>query len=180
MFENREQVSKKRTEQKIVAAKQEVAYIDLTQQGDTHIMSDYQRGLIITVCGVLFVTPDSLFVRLIDAQPITIAFWRSATSGVLIMTFLLLFEGRSCFRVIMYIGNGLALLFSHWLHISCLCPCDCKHQRCKCCIYLCHYSCICSRLQPIIPWRAIVHCLNAYDDRRCARPLCHCLWINRK
>ena len=61
MFENHEQVSKKRTEQKIVAAKQEVAYIELTQQRDTHIMSDYQRGLIITVCGVLFVTPDLAF-----------------------------------------------------------------------------------------------------------------------
>ena len=68
-------------------------------------MSDYQKGLLITVCGVLFVTPDSLFVRLIDAQPMTIAFWRSATSGIFIMTFLLLFKDRSCFRVIMYMGK---------------------------------------------------------------------------
>ena len=68
-------------------------------------MSDYQKGLLITVCGVLFVTPDSLFVRLIDAHPMTIAFWRSAISGILIITSLLLFEGRSCFRVIMYMGK---------------------------------------------------------------------------
>lgn len=68
-------------------------------------MSDYQKGLLITVCGVLFVTPDSLFVRLIEAHPMTIAFWRSAISGIVIITFLLLFEGRSCFRVIMYMGK---------------------------------------------------------------------------
>ena len=68
-------------------------------------MSDYQKSLLITVCGVLFVTPDSLFVRLIDAHPMTIAFWRSAISGILIMTSLLLFEGRRCFRVIMYMGK---------------------------------------------------------------------------
>ncbi len=35
----------------------------------------------------------------------TIAFWRSAISGILIITFLLLFEGRGCFRVIMRMGK---------------------------------------------------------------------------
>ena len=68
-------------------------------------MSDYQKGLLITVCGVLLVTPDSLFVRLIEAHPMTIAFWRSAISGILIVAFLLLFEGRGCFQVIMRMGK---------------------------------------------------------------------------
>ncbi len=68
-------------------------------------MSDHQKGLLITVCGVLLVTPDSLFVRLIEAHPMTIAFWRSAISGVLIIFFLLLFEGLRCFQVIMRMGK---------------------------------------------------------------------------
>ena len=67
-------------------------------------MSDYQKGLLITVCGVLLVTPDSLFVRLIETPPMAIAFWRSAVSGILILCFLLLFEGRSSFRVLFQMG----------------------------------------------------------------------------
>jgi hypothetical protein len=33
-------------------------------------MSEYQKGLLITFFGVLFVTPDSLFVRLISSDGI--------------------------------------------------------------------------------------------------------------
>ena len=36
-------------------------------------MSEHLKGLIITTLGVLFVVPDSLFVRLIDAEPLVVA-----------------------------------------------------------------------------------------------------------
>jgi hypothetical protein len=36
-------------------------------------MSDHVKGLLITTLGVLFVVPDSLFVRLIDASAPTIS-----------------------------------------------------------------------------------------------------------
>ena len=44
-------------------------------------MSDQTKGLLITLFGVLFVVPDSLFVRLIPADPLTIAFWRVLLAG---------------------------------------------------------------------------------------------------
>lgn len=45
-------------------------------------MTDHHKGLLITALGVLFIVPDSLFVRLIDTDMLTIAFWRNLTSGV--------------------------------------------------------------------------------------------------
>ena len=68
-------------------------------------MTNYKKGLLITVVGVLFVTPDSLFVRLIDSDAMTIAFWRSTISGALIICFLLITEGLSCFKNILIMGK---------------------------------------------------------------------------
>ena len=42
-----------------------------------YAVSDYSKGLIITALGVLLVVPDSLFVRLIDGDPMVTAFWRA-------------------------------------------------------------------------------------------------------
>lgn len=39
-------------------------------------MTDYQRGLLLTGLGVLFLTPDALLVRLIECPPWTLLFWR--------------------------------------------------------------------------------------------------------
>jgi drug/metabolite transporter (DMT)-like permease len=55
-------------------------------------MTDHLKGIIITTLGVLFVVPDSLFVRLIEAEPMAIAFWRGISSGGLILVGLLLFQ----------------------------------------------------------------------------------------
>ena len=44
-------------------------------------MSDQAKGLIITLFGVLFVVPDALFVRLINADPLAIAVWRLGLVG---------------------------------------------------------------------------------------------------
>ncbi|WP_300033561.1 hypothetical protein [uncultured Roseobacter sp.] len=44
-------------------------------------MTDQMKGLLITLAGVLLVVPDALFVRLIDADALTIAFWRQLLAG---------------------------------------------------------------------------------------------------
>ncbi len=56
-------------------------------------MSPHAKGLILTALGVLLVTPDSLFVRLIEAEPLAIAAWRGLTAGVVILIFVLIFQG---------------------------------------------------------------------------------------
>ena len=60
---------------------------------ETHI-----KGLVITTLGVLFIVPDALFVRLIAADPLTIAFWRNLLSGLAIALWVFAVHGRSGFR----------------------------------------------------------------------------------
>lgn len=48
-------------------------------------MNTHLKGLVITALGVLFVVPDSLFVRLIEADPLVVTFWRGVTSGLLVL-----------------------------------------------------------------------------------------------
>ena len=67
-------------------------------------MSDHLKGILITTLGVLLVVPDSLFVRVIDADPFTITFWRSAISGGLILVGLLIFQGVAGFRAVARTG----------------------------------------------------------------------------
>jgi drug/metabolite transporter (DMT)-like permease len=61
-------------------------------------MNDHLKGLIITTLGVLFVVPDSLFVRLIEAEPLVVAFWRGITAGVIILVGVLAFQGTAPLR----------------------------------------------------------------------------------
>ena len=68
-------------------------------------MADHQKGLLITILGVLFVVPDSLLVRLITSDPLITAFWRSLTAGILILFFLFLFHGRNSFRNLFLMGK---------------------------------------------------------------------------
>ena len=75
-------------------------------------MTDHFKGLLITTCGVLLVVPDSLFVRLIDADPMVTAFWRGIIAGGFILFGLLLFQGLSGFKGILKSGNpGLIYTF---------------------------------------------------------------------
>src|SRR6056297_1235058 len=67
-------------------------------------MSDHLKGLLITTLAVLFVVPDSLFVRLIDAGQLTTAFWRGITSGGLILAGLLFWQGTRGFAPIFRTG----------------------------------------------------------------------------
>lgn len=68
-------------------------------------MTDQAKGLLITLFGVLFVVPDSLFVRLIDANATTIAFWRLFLSGAATASWLLVLQGVSPFRAVLAQGR---------------------------------------------------------------------------
>jgi drug/metabolite transporter (DMT)-like permease len=68
-------------------------------------MTDQSKGLLITFFGVLFVVPDSLFVRLIDADAWTIAFWRLILAGGGTTVFLLIRSGLAPFRLVFATGR---------------------------------------------------------------------------
>ena len=59
----------------------------------------------LTVLGVLFVVPDSLFVRLIESDALTIAFWRQFISGSVIALGLLAVQGLAPFRAVLGTGR---------------------------------------------------------------------------
>ena len=67
-------------------------------------MNDHLKGLIITTLGVLLVVPDSLFVRLIDSEPMVTAFWRSLTAGSIVLLVLLAVQGARGFRAVLATG----------------------------------------------------------------------------
>ena len=67
-------------------------------------MSDHLKGLILTTLGVLLVVPDSLFVRLIQAEPMVTAFWRGLTSGLIVLVIVLAVQGLSGYRAVFKTG----------------------------------------------------------------------------
>ncbi len=67
-------------------------------------MNHHAKGLLITTLGVLFVVPDSLFVRLISAEPMVIAFWRAMTSGLIILAVLFMTQGTRGFAAVLNSG----------------------------------------------------------------------------
>lgn len=75
-------------------------------------MNDQAKGLLITTIGVLFVVPDALFIRLIDADVLVIAFWRMLLSGVMVLLWLAYVHGRALPATILGIGpNGFIYAF---------------------------------------------------------------------
>lgn len=64
-------------------------------------MNDHAKGLLITTLGVLFVVPDSLFVRLIEGDPMVVAFWRGMGSGLFILIGLLVVQGARGFKEVL-------------------------------------------------------------------------------
>ncbi|MEM9717046.1 MAG: DMT family transporter [Pseudomonadota bacterium] len=80
-------------------------------------MTDQAKGLIITLFGVLFVVPDSLFVRLIDAPTLTIVFWRSLTQGLVLLVVMLIIHRASYPQKIRQVGS-VAIPFSVTITIS--------------------------------------------------------------
>jgi drug/metabolite transporter (DMT)-like permease len=67
-------------------------------------MTPHLKGILLTLLGVLFVVPDSLFVRLIEAPALTVAFWRLLGAGALIALGLLALQGTAPFRAVVRTG----------------------------------------------------------------------------
>ncbi len=74
-------------------------------------MNDHLKGLTITALGILCLVPDSLFVRVIEADPMTTAFGRSAMSGLFVLLVVLAFQGFAGFRAVFRTG-WLGLLYT--------------------------------------------------------------------
>jgi drug/metabolite transporter (DMT)-like permease len=72
-------------------------------------VTDHLKGLLITATGVLFIVPDSLFVRLIDGDAASITFWRGMTAGAVILAGVLLTRGFDGFREVAATGPRGAL-----------------------------------------------------------------------
>ncbi len=79
------------------------------------MQDDRRKGLMITVSGVLIITPDSLLVRLITVDEWTILFWRGLLSAIAILLALALIQRRRFLPGLLAIGRmglGLAVMFS--------------------------------------------------------------------
>lgn len=68
-------------------------------------MNTHLKGILITALGVLIVTPDSLFVRLIDGDPLVTGFWRGLIAGLVVFIVVLLFQGPRTFSVVFKSGK---------------------------------------------------------------------------
>ncbi|MEM7206895.1 MAG: DMT family transporter [Pseudomonadota bacterium] len=78
-------------------------------------MNPHLKGTLITALGIILLSPDSLIIRLVDADKLTILFWRGLFTfeGMLLVTAML--HGRNTLRVFKAIGwpgIGAALMFT--------------------------------------------------------------------
>ncbi|MFT7476456.1 MAG: drug/metabolite transporter (DMT)-like permease [Verrucomicrobiales bacterium] len=77
-------------------------------------ISPHALGLLLTTSGVLILTPDSLLIRLIDADAWTIVFWRTVLTGLSLTGAIAVSSRRltfSTFRSIGRPGLAVAILF---------------------------------------------------------------------
>ncbi len=73
-------------------------------------MTDQLKGILITTFGILLVTPDTIFVRVIMADPLVISFWRGLLSGLVVLTLVSVIQGRAGFRA-MFATGWLGMLY---------------------------------------------------------------------
>ena len=72
-------------------------------------LSDQQKGSLLAFVGVMFITPDSLFIRLSNIDTWGILFYRGAIPSVIILLGLILFYKKDLIKVTL--GMGLAGIF---------------------------------------------------------------------
>ena len=76
--------------------------------------NDQAKGLLLTAIGVLAIVPDSILIRLIQADILTITFWRALIPGVLISTAVLLFYRKPTLSFIKSPGvSGIIFIATH-------------------------------------------------------------------
>lgn len=71
----------------------------------THL-TDHQRGLAMTVFGVLVLTPDTLLLRLVETDHWTIMLWRSLIGGTVLLAVATLMERKNPVRVVRGLGRN--------------------------------------------------------------------------
>ncbi|WP_420397307.1 DMT family transporter [Nioella sp.] len=77
-------------------------------------MSDYAKGLWLTLTGVLILSPDVLLIRLAGLPEWTLMFWRGAGMGAVIALWLMLTQGRGAIHAFKGVGlAGLAIGLSY-------------------------------------------------------------------
>ena len=67
-------------------------------------MTDHIKGIAITTLGILLVTPDTIFVRMIVADPMVISFWRGLLSGLVVLILVSAIQGQAGFRAVFKTG----------------------------------------------------------------------------
>ncbi|HBB81871.1 MAG TPA: EamA family transporter [Sulfitobacter sp.] len=72
-------------------------------------MTDQTKGLLLTFLGVMCIVPEALFVRVIDAPMLTLAFWKVTLVGLAIGTGLLLAQGTAPFSALRRAGWASAI-----------------------------------------------------------------------
>lgn len=77
-------------------------------------MPDHLKGLLITTLGVLFVLPDSLMVRLIGTDGVTVAFWKALLTGSVVGLGVLLVDGPAGFARVLRLG------WRAWFYAACV------------------------------------------------------------
>jgi drug/metabolite transporter (DMT)-like permease len=80
-------------------------------------MNDQTRGVFLTILGVLFIVPDSLFIRILSADVYTVIVWRSFISGFFILIGLIAYHQRDILNVFRSIGPN-AVIFGLFLAAS--------------------------------------------------------------
>ena len=84
-------------------------------QATMFISSDHAKGLLITALGVLFISPDTLLIRLVAMDVWTLGLWRGLLQAVGIAGLLLCIYGSrtpALFRAIGWTGLVLAVIFA--------------------------------------------------------------------
>ncbi len=84
-------------------------------QANMFISSDHAKGLLITALGVLFISPDTLLIRLVAMDVWTLGLWRGLLQAVGIAGLLLCIYGSrtpALFRAIGWTGLVLAVIFA--------------------------------------------------------------------
>lgn len=78
-------------------------------------MTPHTRGFLLTLLGVLLLTPEALIVRLVDSDPWTLALWRGVPcGGVILLGYLAVARGRAVheLRALGRAGAAVAVLFA--------------------------------------------------------------------
>ncbi len=83
-------------------------------------MNDQAKGLLITAFGVLMIVPDSLLIRLISMDTMSVVFWRSFLTGSMVLAGLFAIYGRDTIRKTREIGRY-GLVYAALLMFGAIC-----------------------------------------------------------